>query len=58
MDSSEATYAARLLGSKYVIPMHYGTFPLLTGTPEEFVELMKQVPGTKVLVLKPGETIQ
>jgi len=58
MDPREATYAARLLGSKYVIPMHYGTFPVLTGTPEEFVRLMKEVPRTKVIVLKPGETVQ
>jgi len=58
MDPREATYAAELLGSKYVIPMHYGTFPVLTGTPEEFLKLMKEVPQTKVLVLKPGETIQ
>jgi len=58
MDPREATYAAKLLRSKYVIPMHYGTFPVLTGTPEEFLKLMKEVPQTKVLVLKPGETIQ
>lgn len=58
MGPREATYAAKLLGSKYVIPMHYGTFPVLTGTPEEFSELMKGVPQTKVLVLKPGESIQ
>lgn len=58
MDPKEATYAAKLLGSKYVIPMHYGTFPVLTGTPEEFLKLMKEVPQTKVLILKPGETVQ
>jgi L-ascorbate metabolism protein UlaG (beta-lactamase superfamily) len=58
MDPREATYAAKLLGSQYAIPMHYGTFPVLTGTPEEFSKLMKAVPETKVLVLKPGETIQ
>jgi L-ascorbate metabolism protein UlaG (beta-lactamase superfamily) len=58
MDPREATYASKLLGSKYVIPMHYGTFPALTGTPEEFVKLMKEVPQTKVLVLRPGETAQ
>ena len=57
MDPTEATYAAKLLGSKYIIPMHYGTFPVLTGTPEAFVKLMREVPQTKVLVLKPGETI-
>jgi len=58
MDPREATYAAKLLKSRYVIPMHYGTFPVLTGTPEEFLKLMKRIPKTKVLVLKPGETIQ
>jgi len=42
----------------YVIPMHYGTFPALTGTPEEFLRLMKDIPQIKVLVLKPGETVQ
>jgi L-ascorbate metabolism protein UlaG (beta-lactamase superfamily) len=44
MDPKEATYAAKLLGSKYVIPMHYGTFPVLTDTPEDFLKLMKEVP--------------
>jgi L-ascorbate metabolism protein UlaG (beta-lactamase superfamily) len=58
MDPKEATYASKLLGSKYVIPMHYGTFPVLTGTAEEFVKLMKEVAQTKVFVLKPGETVQ
>lgn len=58
MDPKEATHAAKLLGSKYVIPMHYGTFPVLTGTLEEFLKLMKEVPQTKVLILKPGETVQ
>ena len=58
MDPREATYAAKLLGSKYIIPMHYGTFPVLTGTPEEYLKLMKEVPQAQVLVLKPGETLQ
>jgi len=58
MDPREATYASKLLGSKYVIPMHYGTFPVLAGTVEEFLRLMKEVPQTKVLVLRPGETVQ
>ncbi len=58
MDPREAAYAARLLNSKYVIPIHYGTFPVLTGTPEEFQRQMAAVPQTKVVVMKPGETIQ
>lgn len=58
MDPREATYAAKLLNSKYVVPMHYGTFPVLTGTVEDFQKLMKEVPQTRVLVIKPGETVQ
>lgn len=58
MDPREATYAAKLLRSKYIIPMHYGTFPVLTGTAEEYLKLMQEVPEAKVLVLKPGETVQ
>jgi len=58
MDPREAAYGAKLLGSKLVIPMHYGTFPVLTGTTEEFVKRMKEVPQTKVLIVKPGETVQ
>lgn len=57
MDPKEATYAAKLLGSRYVIPMHYGTFPVLTGTSEEFLKWMKELPQTKVIVLKPGESL-
>jgi len=58
MDPREATYAAKLLGSRFVIPIHYGTFPVLTGTAEEFQGLMKEVTQTRVLVVKPGETVQ
>jgi L-ascorbate metabolism protein UlaG (beta-lactamase superfamily) len=40
---------------KQVVPMHYGTFPLLTGTPEQ---LESHLAGSdiQVLKLKPGET--
>ena len=57
MGPEEAVYACRLLKPKYVIPMHFGTFPVLTGTPEKFQELMQKIPETKVLVLSPGETV-
>jgi len=48
------TYTSHGIG----ITMHYGTFGLLTGTPEAFLKLMEAVPQTKVLVVKPGETVQ
>jgi L-ascorbate metabolism protein UlaG (beta-lactamase superfamily) len=47
MDPRGAVYAAKLLASKYIIPMHYGTFPVLTGTMDEFLKLMKEVPQAR-----------
>lgn len=56
MGPREAAYACRLLGARKVIPMHYGTFPVLTGTPEELANLTRDL-GTQVLALRPGETL-
>jgi L-ascorbate metabolism protein UlaG (beta-lactamase superfamily) len=55
MGPDTAAMAARWLGVKQVVPMHYGTFPLLTGTPQQ---LEKELAGSgiNVLVLTPGET--
>ncbi len=55
MGPREAAYACDLLKPKVVIPMHYGTFPLLTGTPEEFQKLVADK-DVEVVVLAPGET--
>jgi L-ascorbate metabolism protein UlaG (beta-lactamase superfamily) len=55
MGPREAAYAINLLRPQTVIPMHFGTFPMLTGTP---AELKKLVPsGVEVLEMKPGVTI-
>ncbi|HYU47311.1 MAG TPA: metal-dependent hydrolase [Terriglobales bacterium] len=54
MAPREAAYACKLLEPETVIPMHFGTFPLLTGRPSELQAL---VPGVKVVELKPGQTI-
>jgi L-ascorbate metabolism protein UlaG (beta-lactamase superfamily) len=53
MGPEAAARAAKLLGVKQVVPMHYGTFPLLTGTPARLRELL---PTIEVLELKPGDT--
>lgn len=55
MGPDTAAVAARWLGVRQVVPMHWGTFPVLTGTPEMLKEHLK---GTDidVLLLKPGET--
>ena len=54
MSPREAAYACKLLKPKAVIPMHFGTFPVLTGTPGA---LQKLVPEIKVVEMKPGVTI-
>ncbi len=54
MSPREAAYACKLLQPDTVIPMHFGTFPQLTGTP---AELQKLTPNVKVLEMKPGQTI-
>ncbi len=57
MNPQEAALACRLLKPRFVIPMHYGTFPVLTGTPEELKALLKDQPEIQVLPLKPGESV-
>jgi L-ascorbate metabolism protein UlaG (beta-lactamase superfamily) len=54
MGPAEAALALELLGGPQCVPCHYGTFPLLSGTPEELAAL---VPST-VHRLEPGETIE
>jgi L-ascorbate metabolism protein UlaG (beta-lactamase superfamily) len=54
MSPREAAYAVNLLQPKTVIPMHFATFPMLTGRPSE---LAKLVQGVEVLEMKPGQTI-
>jgi len=54
MSPREAAYACGFLKPKTVIPMHFGTFPLLTGTPGELQKLVK---GVEVVEMKPGVTL-
>jgi L-ascorbate metabolism protein UlaG (beta-lactamase superfamily) len=55
MGPDTAALAAKWLGVKQVVPMHYGTFPLLTGSPAQLKEHLAGT-GIEVLDLKPGET--
>lgn len=55
MGPEQAAKACELLGVKQVVPMHYGTFPALTGTPAKLRELVEPR-GVQVLELKPGQT--
>ena len=53
MSPREAAYACKLLKPKTVVPMHFGTFPVLKGTPADLRGLVSEV---EVLEMQPGET--
>lgn len=55
MGPEAAARACDLLGVRQVVPMHFGTFPQLTGTPARLRELIDPR-GVSVLELRPGET--
>jgi len=57
MGPREAALAIRLLGVRHVVPMHFGTFPALTGRPERLRELTEDILGLEIHALKPGESI-
>ena len=57
MGPRSAAEAVRMLGTKTVIPMHYGTFPVLTGTPDRLREEASDVDGLEVIDLEPGGSI-
>ncbi|CAI8009702.1 UPF0173 metal-dependent hydrolase Acid345_3437 [Geodia barretti] len=56
MGPREAAYAAQLLNVPAILPIHYGTFPLLTGTPEELRKLTASQ-NVEVISLEVGETL-
>jgi L-ascorbate metabolism protein UlaG (beta-lactamase superfamily) len=57
MDPVEAALAVQWVKPKHVIPMHFGTFKLLAGTPEEFkAALAKRHIANKLIVMKPGDS--
>lgn len=59
MGPREAAKACQLLRAPKVIPMHYGTFPILTGTVEEFLrELEKYSFKPEIIPLAPGESLE
>ncbi len=57
MSPREAAEAVKLMKPKMVIPMHYGTFPALSGSPEALKKLLPKSVKTKIVALKPGEVL-
>jgi L-ascorbate metabolism protein UlaG (beta-lactamase superfamily) len=55
MDPREAAVACELLAVKRVVPCHWGTFPLLAGTPDELRQLAT---GVEVVALDPGGSVE
>jgi len=57
MDPHQAVRACRYLGVRQAIPIHWGTFPLLTGTPEQFQRAAADFGlNAEIVVLRPGES--
>jgi L-ascorbate metabolism protein UlaG (beta-lactamase superfamily) len=55
MGPKEAALAAQLIEPKAVLPIHFGTFPPLKGTPDQLAEYLKG--STEVIRIAPGESI-
>jgi L-ascorbate metabolism protein UlaG (beta-lactamase superfamily) len=57
MSPEDAAYATKsFLKPRFVIPMHYGTTPVLTGKPEEYIKALGRT-ATRVIVPEPGEKV-
>lgn len=57
MDPRDAAYATRdMLKPKHAVPIHYGTFPVLKGTPQEYQSFLGQA-STQVHPISPGDKL-
>lgn len=57
MGPEDATIAAEFLKAKYIIPVHYNTWPLIAQDPEKFKKAVEQKTTSKVLIVKPGNSL-
>ncbi len=58
MDPVGAALATELLGVRHVLPIHWGTFPILAGTPAQLAAAIAARGGTaEVIDWRPGDTV-
>ncbi len=59
MGPREAAVAITMLRPRFVIPMHYGTFPPIEVDPDRFRALVRELmPEVEVRILRPGEVAE
>lgn len=58
MDPKDAAIAAKFLKAKYVIPVHYNTWPPIAQDVDAYKADVEATTSSKVLIVKPGETIE
>ena len=59
MGPREAALAVELLGVKHVVPIHYGTFPILAGTPDAAADRARRAGSRRrrIHAPEPGGTV-
>ena len=57
MGVEEAVYATKLIKARTYIPIHYGTFPVLIGDPDDFKERVESHGNSKVIIMNAGDEI-
>ena len=58
MGIEDAAQAAKLLGARKVIPVHYNTWPVIAQDPQAFKALTEKELQTEVLVVEPGGELE
>jgi L-ascorbate metabolism protein UlaG (beta-lactamase superfamily) len=57
MDAQDAAIAVGMLKPQFAIPIHYNTFPIIKQNPDDFKTKVEKTTPSKVIIIKPGQTI-
>ncbi len=58
MGPDDAVIAAKFLGARNVIPIHYSTWPIIAQDPQAFKAKAEAETASKVLTIAPGSTVE